>query len=128
VRRAVELVQQVDPDLMVDGEMQADTALDPDLIQELFGFSKLQQEANVLIFPNLEAANICYKLLKKLAGAVALGPILMGLSKPVAVLQAGFDVQDVVTMATMAVIDAQEAVGAAAASHGVDERTLPARS
>jgi malate dehydrogenase (oxaloacetate-decarboxylating)(NADP+) len=108
VRRAVELVHQRDPDLIVDGEMQADTALNPEMIEKFFDFSRLKTAANVLIFPSLEAANIAYKLLMRLAGAEAIGPILMGMSLPVAVLQKGFDVQDVVTMSAIAVRDAQE--------------------
>ena len=108
VRRAVELVQQADPELMVDGEMQADTALDPDLTEEFFPFSKLSKAANVLIFPNLEAANTAYKLLVKLVGAQAIGPMLMGMGAPIGVLQQGFDVQDIVNMAAITVLDAQE--------------------
>ncbi len=107
VRRAVELVHEKAPDLVVDGEMQADTALNPELIARFYDFSRLRTEANVLIFPSLEAANIAYKLLMRLAGAEAIGPILMGLSRPVAVLQKGFDVEDVVRMAAIAVLDAQ---------------------
>ena len=107
-RKAVEMVQRKDPDLIVDGEMQADTALNPDLIETFFEFSKLKTEANVLIFPNLESANIAYKLLMRLAGAQAIGPILMGMGRPLAVLQKGFDVQNVVTMAAIAVLDSQE--------------------
>ena len=110
VRRAVELVQQRAPDLLVDGEMQADTALNPELMAQFYDFSRLKTEANVLIFPCLEAANIAYKLLMRLAGAEAIGPILMGLSRPVAVLQKGFDVEDVVRMAAIAVLDAQALV------------------
>ncbi|MBI3697799.1 MAG: NADP-dependent malic enzyme, partial [Acidobacteria bacterium] len=108
VRRAVEIVHRREPELLVDGEMQADTALNPELIERFFPFSRLKSEANILVFPNLEAANITYKLLIRLAGAEAIGPILMGMGRPVAVLQKGFDVQDVVTMATIAVLDAQE--------------------
>jgi malate dehydrogenase (oxaloacetate-decarboxylating)(NADP+) len=108
VRRAVELVHAAEPDLIVDGEMQADTALNPDLIERFFPFSRLKEPANVLIFPNLESANIAYKLLAELAGARKIGPILMGMDRPVAVLQKGFDVEDVVTMAAIAVLDSQE--------------------
>jgi malate dehydrogenase (oxaloacetate-decarboxylating)(NADP+) len=108
VRRAVEILHERAPELIVDGEMQADTALNPELMEKFFSFSKLRSEANILVFPCLEAANIAYKLLMRMAGAEAIGPILMGLSRPVAVLQKGFDVQDVVTMATIAVLDAQE--------------------
>ena len=108
VRRAVELVKAQDPTLIVDGEMQADTALNRDLCQEFFPFSKLQSEANLLVFPSLDSANIAYKLLKELAGARAIGPILMGMKNPVAVLQKGFDVEDVVAMSAITVHDAQE--------------------
>jgi len=112
VRRAVELVKEAEPDLIVDGEMQADTALDAGLMSRFFGFSKLQEEANVLVFPNLEAANIAYKLLQKLAGAQTIGPVLMGLNRPVSVLQKGADVSEVVQMAVVAAVDAQEKMGA----------------
>ena len=108
VRRAAGLVQKADPDLMVDGEMQADIALNPDMMETFFPFSKLKGQANVLICPSLEAANVSYKLLSSLAGARAIGPILMGMDQPVAVLQKGFDVQDIVTMAAIAVVDSQE--------------------
>ena len=108
VRGAVDLVHEADPHLMIDGEMQADTALNPDMIETFFPFSKLKGQANVLIFPSLEAANVSYKLLSSLAGARAVGPILMGTDQPVAVLQKGFDVQDIITMAAIAVVDSQE--------------------
>ena len=114
VRRAVELIQAQDPTLVVDGEMQADTALDQDMIREFFPFSKLRSEANLLVFPSLDSANIAYKLLKKLAGARAIGPILMGMQQPVAVLQKGFDIEDVVAMSAITVHDAQESWTSAA--------------
>ncbi len=110
VRRAADLCAKLDPALIVDGEMQADTALDPAMMQEFFPFSKLQGEANVLVFPNLASANIAYKLLKEFAGARSVGPILMGLDRPVAVLQKGFSVEDVITLSAVAVHDAQERV------------------
>jgi malate dehydrogenase (oxaloacetate-decarboxylating)(NADP+) len=109
VRRAVELVRLREPGLMVDGEMQADTALVPGLIDEVFPFSTLKGGANVLIFPNLEAGNIAYKLLGQIGGAEPLGPILIGLSKPVHVLQRGAEVNDIVNVAAIAVVDAQDA-------------------
>lgn len=112
VRRAAELVKEAEPELIVDGEMQADTALDAGLMARFFSFSKLQEEANVLVFPNLEAANIAYKLLQKLAGAQTIGPVLMGLNRPVSVLQKGADVSEVVQMAVVAAVDAQEKMGA----------------
>ena len=107
VRRAVELVKQRAPDLMVDGEMQADTAVTPEIIENTYPFSSLQGGANVLIFPNLEAGNIAYKLLARLGGADAIGPILTGLSKPVHVLQRGAEVNEIVNVAAIAVVDAQ---------------------
>jgi len=109
VRRAVELVRQRAPGLMVDGEMQADTAVVPEILEATYPFSALKGGANVLIFPNLEAGNIAYKLLARIGGAEAIGPILMGLSKPVHVLQRGAEVNDIVNMAAIAVVDAQEA-------------------
>ena len=96
---------------MIDGEMQADTAVTPEIIESTYPFSQLQGGANVLIFPNLEAGNAAYKLLTRLGGATAVGPILMGLSKPVHVLQRGAEVADIVHMAAIAVVDAQEEAG-----------------
>jgi len=109
VRRAVDLIKKRAPALMVDGEMQADTAITPNIISETYPFSSLRGGANVLIFPNLESGNIAYKLLAKLGGADAVGPILMGLSKPVHVLQRGAEVNEIVNVAAIAVVDAQEA-------------------
>ena len=109
VRRAVEIVKQRAPELMVDGEMQADTAVAPEIIDTTYPFSSLKGGANVLIFPNLESGNIAYKLLARLGGAEAIGPILMGLSKPLHVLQRGAEVNDIVNVAAIAVVDAQEA-------------------
>ena len=108
VARAVVLVRQRAPGLMVDGEMQADTAVVPEIIERDYPFSTLKGGANVLIFPNLEAGNVAYKLLARIGGAEAIGPILMGLSKPVHVLQRGAEVNDIVNMAAIAVVDAQE--------------------
>src|SRR5262249_32279958 len=103
-----QLLRQRDPSLVVDGEMQADTAFDPEIISRDYPFSTLKEEANVLIFPNLSAGNIAYKLLNHLGGATAIGPILVGMSRPVHVLERGADVQDIVNMAAVAVVDAQE--------------------
>jgi malate dehydrogenase (oxaloacetate-decarboxylating)(NADP+) len=119
VARAVELLRQRDPKLMVDGEMQADTAVDAATLTESFPFSSLKEPANVLIFPNLSAGNIAYKLLHHLGGATAIGPILVGMAKPVHVLEQGADVQDIVNMAAVAVMDAQDRVG-----HTVDRGLL----
>ena len=107
VARAVELLRLRDPKIMVDGEMQADTAVDEATLTESFPFSSLKEPANVLIFPNLSAGNIAYKLLHHLGGATAIGPILVGMAKPVHVLEQGADVQDIVNMAAVAVMDAQ---------------------
>ena len=106
VRRAVEIVKERAPELIVEGEMQADTAVVPELL-EGFTFSKLKTNANILIFPDLNSGNICYKLLHHLGGAEAIGPILMGMNKPVHVLQRGDSVDDIVKMAAIAVVDVQ---------------------
>jgi len=108
VRRAVELVRQRAPGLMIDGEMQADTAVTPGIVDETYPFSTLKGGANVLIFPNLESGNIAYKLLHRIGGAELIGPLLTGLSKPVHVLQRGSEVNDIVHVAAVAVVDAQE--------------------
>ena len=108
VRRAVDLVRQRAPGLMIDGEMQADTAVTPHIIEETYPFSTLKGGANVLVFPNLEAGNIAYKLLQGIGGAELVGPLLTGLSKPVHVLQRGSEVNDIVHLAAVAVVDAQE--------------------
>jgi len=106
VKRAVEIVKERAPELIVEGEMQADTAVVPDLLAG-FTFSKLKGNANILIFPDLNSGNICYKLLHHLGGAEAIGPILMGMRKPVHVLQRGDSVEDIVKMAAIAVVDVQ---------------------
>jgi malate dehydrogenase (oxaloacetate-decarboxylating)(NADP+) len=112
VRQATRIVKERMPDLMVDGEMQADTAVNPEFLQEVFPFSSLKGSANVLIFPDLQSANVAYKLVQHLGGAEAIGPILMGMRLPVHVLQKGNDVKDIVNMAAIAVVDAQEAKNA----------------
>lgn len=108
VRRAVDLVRLRAPGLMIDGEMQADTAVVPQIVEETYPFSTLKGGANVLIFPNLEAGNIAYKLLQRMSGVELIGPLLTGLSKPVHVLQRGSEVNDIVHVASVAVVDAQE--------------------
>jgi malate dehydrogenase (oxaloacetate-decarboxylating)(NADP+) len=104
----VRLLRELDPSLIVDGEMQADTALDEELLASAYEFSVLKERANVLIFPNLSAGNIAYKLLHHLGGATAIGPILVGMNRSVHVLERGADVQDIVNMTAVAVMDAQE--------------------
>ncbi len=107
VRNAVKIVRQKDPGLAIDGEMQADTAVVSEILQTNFPFTTLKQAANILIFPDLTSGNICYKLLRQLGGAEAIGPILMGMNKPVHILQGGDDVMDIVNMAAIAVVDVQ---------------------
>ena len=110
VRTATEIVKDREPELLVDGEMQADTAVVPDILDTNYPFSTLKDKnaANVLIFPNLETGNVAYKLLQRLGGAEAVGPILVGMRKPVQLLEVGsFDEIDVVNMTAIAVIDAQ---------------------
>jgi len=97
-----------DVDFPVDGEMQADTALVEDILKGTYDFADLDEPANVLVFPNLEAGNIGYKLLQRLGGADATGPMLVGMEKPVHVLQRGDEVKDIVNLAGVAVVDAQE--------------------
>jgi len=106
VRDATALVKQQRPDLQIDGEMQADVAVVPDLMQRHYPFSQVS-DANVLVFPNLSAANTAYKLLSRLGGAEAIGPILMGMRKPIHVLATGADVRDIVNVTILAVVDAQ---------------------
>jgi malate dehydrogenase (oxaloacetate-decarboxylating)(NADP+) len=107
VKSAVERVKRARPDLAIDGEMQADYAVVPEMLEAQYPWATVQRP-NVLIFADLEAANAAYKLVWRLAGAEAIGPILLGLSKPVHVLQRGVEVADIVNMAAIAVVDAQE--------------------
>ncbi|MDS0294512.1 NADP-dependent malic enzyme [Halogeometricum luteum] len=107
-RGAVNLLHEdAEVDFPVDGEMQADTAVVEDILQGTYEFSELDDPANVLVFPNLEAGNIGYKLLQRLGGAEAIGPMLVGMGKPVHVLQRGDEVKDIVNLAGVAVVDAQ---------------------
>ncbi len=105
VRRAVEILKEAHADFAVDGEMQADTAVSSELADERYPFSQVK-DANVLVFPSLEAANVAYKLLARLGNAQAIGPILLGMGAPVHVLQTGDDVKNIVNMAAVAVMDA----------------------
>ncbi|MDP5001442.1 MAG: NADP-dependent malic enzyme [Flavobacterium sp.] len=109
VRQAVAYLHENFPDLIVDGEIQTDFALNPDLLKNKFPFSKLvNKKVNTLIFPNLDAANITYKLIKELNNSESIGPIILGLDKPVHVFQLGASVEEMVNMAAVAVVDAQE--------------------
>jgi malate dehydrogenase (oxaloacetate-decarboxylating)(NADP+) len=100
------MVKRMRPDLQVDGEMQADVAVVPDLMQRHYPFSQVK-DANVLVFPHLAAANTAYQLLSRLGGAEAIGPILVGMAKPIHVLATGADVRDIVNVAILAAVDAQ---------------------
>ena len=107
-REAVKILHQQYPEIMVDGEMQANFALNKGLLNDNFPFSKLKDgPANTLVFPSLESGNIAYKLLQEIGGAEAVGPILLGMNKPVHVLQLGSSVREIVNMVTIAVVDAQ---------------------
>ncbi|MBC7758437.1 MAG: NADP-dependent malic enzyme [Phormidesmis sp. FL-bin-119] len=108
VRQAVKILHQKYPEIVVDGDMQANFAMNPELLKDNYPFSALiGAPANVLMFPNLESGNIAYKLLQELGGAEAVGPILLGLKKPVHVLQLDSSVREIVNMVTIAVVDAQ---------------------
>jgi malate dehydrogenase (oxaloacetate-decarboxylating)(NADP+) len=107
VRKATEIIRQRAPDLIVDGEMMADTAMSSEMLNELYPFSTLKEPANILICPDLTSANIAYKLLSKVGGASAIGPILLGIRKPVYLLTPGVEVNDIVNITAMAVFASQ---------------------
>ncbi|HXF63386.1 MAG TPA: NADP-dependent malic enzyme [Caldilineaceae bacterium] len=106
MRQATELVKKQHPELQIDGEMQADVAVVPELMERHYPFSQVR-DANVLVFPHLAAANTAYKLLSRLGGAEAIGPILVGMGKPIQVLATGADVRDIVNVAILTAVDAQ---------------------
>jgi malate dehydrogenase (oxaloacetate-decarboxylating)(NADP+) len=108
VAEATRIVKIKRPDLEIDGEMQADTAVVPEILNDTYDFCDLKGKANVLVFPNLESGNITYKLMNRLGGAEAIGPILMGVSKSIHVLQRNCEVNDIVNMTAIAVMDAQK--------------------
>ena len=101
IQDAVRILRESHPDLVVDGDMQADTAIIPEISEKAFPFNQVPGDANVLVFPNLHAANIAYKLVWRMGGVEAIGPILTGMKKPVCVLQWGSDVNDIVNMASI---------------------------
>lgn len=108
VRMAVDLLHKRFPDLMADGEMQANFAFNTQLLTDNFPFCNFGSEgANTLIFPNLDSGNISYKLIQEMGGAEAIGPVLLGMKKPVHILQLGSSVREIVNMVTIAVVDAQ---------------------
>jgi malate dehydrogenase (oxaloacetate-decarboxylating)(NADP+) len=108
VAKARAIVKQKNPSLIVDGEIQANIAFNKEILKESYPFSDLNQgEVNTLIFPNLAAGNVAYGLLQEVGGADAIGPVLLGLKKPVHVLQLGSSVRSIINMVIIAVIDAQ---------------------
>jgi malate dehydrogenase (oxaloacetate-decarboxylating)(NADP+) len=107
VRRATQIVKQRAPELIVDGEMMADTAMSSEILNQLFPFSSLKEPANILICPDLTSANIAYKLLSRVGGASAIGPILLGIRKPVYLLAPGVEVTDIVNISALAVFASQ---------------------
>jgi len=107
VMKATEILKAKRPELVVDGEMQADTAVVPEIAEKEFPFSAIKGDANVLIFPNLSAGNISYKLFERLTDATVIGPILIGMKKPVHVLQRGATVDDIINMTAIAVVEAK---------------------
>jgi malate dehydrogenase (oxaloacetate-decarboxylating)(NADP+) len=108
VKDAVNIVRQKRPDLKIDGEMQADTAVVPDILDKIFPFNEIKGGANVLIFPNLDASNIAYKLMARIGQATVIGPILVGMNKPIHVLQRGATVDDIINMTAIAVVEAEQ--------------------
>ncbi|MBT8256433.1 MAG: NADP-dependent malic enzyme [Bacteroidia bacterium] len=109
VREAVRLLHESNPDMIVDGELQTDFALNPEMLQSKFPFSKLAgKKVNALVFPNLDSANSNYKMLKEQKGVESIGPIMLGMNKPVHILQLGAKVEEIVHMTTVAVVDAQQ--------------------
>jgi malate dehydrogenase (oxaloacetate-decarboxylating)(NADP+) len=107
VMKAVQIVKERRPDIKVDGEMQADTAVVPSILEEEFPFADIKGGANVLIFPDLNSGNIAYKLLARLTDTTVIGPILMGIKKPIHVLQRGATVDDIINMSAIAVVEAR---------------------
>jgi malate dehydrogenase (oxaloacetate-decarboxylating)(NADP+) len=108
VKAAVDIVKAKRPDIIIDGEMQADTAVVPEILEKEFPFSTIQGGANVLVFPNLSAGNIAYKLMERLTKATVIGPILMGMNKSVHVLQRGATVEDIINMSAIAVVESRK--------------------
>jgi len=108
MQKAVKILKTKYPEISVDGEMQADYALNKKILKQTFPFSDLvNRKVNTLIFPNLDAANISYRLIKEITGAQMVGPIMMGMNKPVHILQLGSTADEIVNMTIVAVIDAQ---------------------
>ena len=111
VKAATEILGQVHPEFLADGEMQVDTALDPELSESSFPFNRVPGDANILIFPDLQSANIAYKLIGQLGKAELIGPVLLGMKKPIYVLAQNSTVTEVVNMATIAAMDIRGRIG-----------------
>jgi len=107
MKAAVNLIKERHPHIIVDGEMQADTAINPDIVSRIFPFCEIKNGANILLFPNLDAGNISYKLLQQLGGGEVLGPFLMGLKKPANVLQRTCTVEDIVNTTILTAMEVQ---------------------
>jgi len=108
VAKAARIINEIRPELVADGEMQATTALDEGFLKETFPFSRLQENANILVFPTLDASNIAYKLMDELGEAKVIGPILLGMNHPVQILHRNVDVDTIFHMAVFAVLQAEE--------------------
>jgi malate dehydrogenase (oxaloacetate-decarboxylating)(NADP+) len=111
VKQAVQIVKRLRPDIIVDGEMQADTALVPEIVEKDYPFCDVKGGANVLVFPDLNSGNIAYKLMARIGQATVIGPVLMGMKKPVHVLQRGATVDDIINMTAIAVVEANKKPG-----------------
>ena len=107
VKEAVQIVKSRKPDLIIDGEMQADTAVVPEILDKTYPFTGIKNGANVLVFPNLDSANIAYKLMARIGQVTVIGPILMGMRKPIHILQREATVDDIINMTSIAVVEAQ---------------------
>jgi malate dehydrogenase (oxaloacetate-decarboxylating)(NADP+) len=107
VRRAVEIVMKRAPHLKIEGEMQLEPAIDPETAQQHFPFSRIQGDANVLVFPDLHSGNLAYKLMQRLGGAETIGPILTGLAKPVHIVAPTSDDNEIINITAIAVVEAQ---------------------
>ena len=107
MREATEIIKKLKPNLVVDGDMQADTAIDPDIVNQIFTFCEIKNGANVLVFPNLESGNISYKLLQQLGGGEVLGPFIMGLKRPANVVARASSADDIFNTIAMTALQIQ---------------------
>ena len=107
MRNAAKLVSKIDPKLIVDGEMQADTAVNPSIVERIFPFCKVQDGANILVFPDLNSGNIAYKLIQQLSECEVMGPFLLGINKPANVMQRTCNVQDIINTIVLTAVEAQ---------------------